>query len=51
MEGVVSGKDVTKLASMAKLKRGRFRGEMTDSCLQYWNLRLRARVRIVASRL
>lgn len=32
----VSGKDVTKLASMAKLKAGRLGREVTDSCLQYW---------------
>ena len=32
----VSGKDVTKLASMAKLKCGRLSREVTDACLQYW---------------
>jgi citronellyl-CoA dehydrogenase len=32
----VSGKDVTRLASMAKLKCGRLIREVTDSCLQYW---------------
>ncbi|WP_152207732.1 acyl-CoA dehydrogenase family protein [Marinobacter changyiensis] len=32
----VQGKDVTKLASMAKLKAGRLGREVTDSCLQYW---------------
>ncbi len=32
----VHGKDVTKLASMAKLKAGRLGREVTDSCLQYW---------------
>ncbi|MGH1450970.1 MAG: citronellyl-CoA dehydrogenase [Pseudomonadaceae bacterium] len=32
----VSGKDVTKLASMAKLKAGRLGREVTDACLQYW---------------
>jgi len=32
----VDGKDVTKLASMAKLKAGRLGREVTDSCLQYW---------------
>jgi citronellyl-CoA dehydrogenase len=32
----ISGKDVTKLASMAKLKCGRLSREVTDSCLQYW---------------
>jgi citronellyl-CoA dehydrogenase len=31
-----SGKDVTKLASMAKLKCGRLGREVADSCLQYW---------------
>jgi citronellyl-CoA dehydrogenase len=29
-------KDVTKLASMAKLKAGRLGREVTDCCLQYW---------------
>jgi citronellyl-CoA dehydrogenase len=32
----VSGKDVTRLASMAKLKAGRLAREVSDSCLQYW---------------
>ena len=32
----VDGKDVTRLASMAKLKAGRLGREVTDSCLQYW---------------
>ena len=32
----VKGRDVTKLASMAKLKAGRLGREVTDSCLQYW---------------
>ena len=32
----VSGKDVTRLASMAKLKCGRLVREVADSCLQYW---------------
>ncbi|XP_072020791.1 probable acyl-CoA dehydrogenase 6 [Amphiura filiformis] len=32
----MQGKDVTKLASMAKLKAGRLTREVTDSCLQYW---------------
>jgi citronellyl-CoA dehydrogenase len=31
-----SGKDVTRLASMAKLKCGRLSREVADSCLQYW---------------
>jgi citronellyl-CoA dehydrogenase len=32
----VKGQDVTKLASMVKLKSGRLGREVTDSCLQYW---------------
>jgi citronellyl-CoA dehydrogenase len=36
VESYVSGKDVTKLASMAKLKGGRLTREVADSCLQYW---------------
>lgn len=32
----VGGKDVTKTASMAKLKSGRLYREVADSCLQYW---------------
>uniref|UniRef100_V9KLZ1 Putative acyl coa dehydrogenase 6-like protein n=1 Tax=Callorhinchus milii TaxID=7868 RepID=V9KLZ1_CALMI len=32
----IQGNDVTKLASMAKLKGGRLVREVTDSCLQYW---------------
>jgi citronellyl-CoA dehydrogenase len=36
VEQYVSGKDVTKLASMAKLKCGRLSREVSDSCLQYW---------------
>ncbi len=32
----INGKDVTQLASMAKLKSGRLGREVTDSCLQYW---------------
>ncbi|MCA9652240.1 MAG: acyl-CoA dehydrogenase family protein [Myxococcales bacterium] len=32
----VSGKDVTKLASMAKLKAGRLAREVADTCLQFW---------------
>ncbi|XP_060104493.1 probable acyl-CoA dehydrogenase 6 [Heteronotia binoei] len=32
----VQGNDVTKLASMAKLKAGRLARELTDSCLQFW---------------
>jgi citronellyl-CoA dehydrogenase len=36
VESYVDGKDVTRLASMAKLKCGRLIREVTDSCLQYW---------------
>ena len=36
VERYVSGEDVTKLASMAKLKVGRIQREVMDSCLQYW---------------
>ncbi|KAE8596244.1 hypothetical protein XENTR_v10016026 [Xenopus tropicalis] len=32
----VEGNDVTKLASMAKLKAGRLARELSDSCLQFW---------------
>jgi citronellyl-CoA dehydrogenase len=32
----ISGKDVTKLASMAKLKAGRLAREAADTCLQFW---------------
>jgi citronellyl-CoA dehydrogenase len=32
----IGGKDVTRLASMAKLKCGRLSREVTDACLQYW---------------
>lgn len=32
----VAGRDVTRLASMAKLKVGRLAREVTDACLQYW---------------
>ncbi len=32
----IKGNDVTKLASMAKLKAGRLARELGDSCLQYW---------------
>ncbi|KAM8967253.1 putative acyl-CoA dehydrogenase 6 [Pelodytes ibericus] len=32
----IGGSDVTKLASMAKLKAGRLVREVSDSCLQYW---------------
>ncbi|MES2090625.1 MAG: acyl-CoA dehydrogenase family protein [Pseudomonadota bacterium] len=36
VEGYVDGQDVTRLASMAKLKCGRLVREVADSCLQYW---------------
>ncbi|XP_074840828.1 putative acyl-CoA dehydrogenase 6 isoform X3 [Carettochelys insculpta] len=32
----LKGNDVTKFASMAKLKAGRLARELTDSCLQFW---------------
>jgi citronellyl-CoA dehydrogenase len=36
VEDYVNGGEVTKLASMAKLKAGRLGREVADSCLQYW---------------
>ena len=36
VEQYVEGTDVTRLASMAKLKCGRLSREVADSCLQYW---------------
>ncbi|MCI1192836.1 acyl-CoA dehydrogenase family protein [Calidifontimicrobium sp. SYSU G02091] len=36
VEQYVAGKDVTRLASMAKLKCGRLSREVADSCLQFW---------------
>ncbi|MEZ4367533.1 MAG: acyl-CoA dehydrogenase family protein [Kofleriaceae bacterium] len=36
VEDYVAGVDVTRLASMAKLKAGRLSREVADSCLQYW---------------
>ncbi len=36
VEMYIGGKDVTKLASMAKLKAGRLSREVADGCLQYW---------------
>lgn len=36
LELYIKGNDVTKLASMAKLKAGRLARELGDSCLQYW---------------
>jgi citronellyl-CoA dehydrogenase len=35
-ESLVAGEDVTRLATMAKLKGGRLAREVTDACLQYW---------------
>src|SRR5271157_5656720 len=35
-EQLVAGEDVTKLATMAKLKAGRLGRELTDACLQFW---------------
>ncbi|KAM8884805.1 putative acyl-CoA dehydrogenase 6 [Synchiropus picturatus] len=32
----IKGNDVTKLASMGKLKAGRLARELSDSCLQFW---------------
>jgi len=36
VEDLIQGKDVTPLASMAKLKAGRLAREVTDACLQYY---------------
>lgn len=36
VEGYIKGVDVTRKASMAKLKAGRLLREVTDSCMQYW---------------
>jgi citronellyl-CoA dehydrogenase len=35
-EALIAGEDVTKLASMAKLKAGRLGRLVPDGCLQYW---------------
>jgi len=35
-EDFILGKDMTYLASMAKLKSGRLTREVSDTCLQYW---------------
>ncbi len=35
-ELLVAGQDVTRLASMAKLKAGRLMRQAADECLQYW---------------
>ena len=34
-EALVAGEDVTRLATMAKLKAGRLGRELTDACLQF----------------
>ncbi len=36
IEQYIDGNDVTRLASMAKLKCGRLLREVSDSCLQFW---------------
>ncbi|RNL63524.1 acyl-CoA dehydrogenase family protein [Zhongshania marina] len=36
VEGYINGVDVTRKASMAKLKAGRLLREVTDGCMQYW---------------
>jgi alkylation response protein AidB-like acyl-CoA dehydrogenase len=36
VEMYVDGQDVTKFASMGKLKAGRLVRELSDACLQYW---------------
>lgn len=35
-EGYLNKEDMTRLASMAKLKSGRLSREVADTCLQYW---------------
>ncbi|CAA0107529.1 Acyl-CoA dehydrogenase [BD1-7 clade bacterium] len=35
-DAYLEGENVTRLASMAKLKSGRLSREVTDACLQYW---------------
>jgi len=35
-EAYMAGEEVSKLASMCKLKAGRLSREVTDSCLQFW---------------
>ncbi len=35
-ESLVAGEDVTRLATMAKLRAGRLNRELNDACLQYW---------------
>ena len=36
VEDYLAGQDVTRLATMAKLKMGRLAREVSDACLQYW---------------
>lgn len=36
VDGMQAGEDVTRLASMAKLKSGRAAREVCDGCLQFW---------------
>jgi citronellyl-CoA dehydrogenase len=36
VERMVDGEDITRMASMAKLKAGRLSREVSDSCLQYY---------------
>jgi citronellyl-CoA dehydrogenase len=36
VERMVAGEDITRMASMAKLKAGRLSREVSDSCLQYY---------------
>ena len=35
-EALIAGEEVTRLATMAKLKAGRLGRELTDACLQFW---------------
>lgn len=35
-EALIAGEDVTRLATMAKLRAGRLNRELNDACLQYW---------------
>jgi citronellyl-CoA dehydrogenase len=35
-EALIAGEDVTRLATMAKLKAGRLGRKLTDACLQFW---------------
>ena len=36
VERMIEGEDITRMASMAKLKAGRLSREVSDSCLQYY---------------